>query len=390
MNRYLPSHILGFAVAVACAGLAPATLADVGIQPSLELAASRQSNPQLSFAPTPTGSGALVRLGLPLDWQGDVYSGYLKPVLTAGFQQGNVVAGIHDQRLDFNVTRAQERSNVKLTASVTRSQLYGQTAADVATFSSYGTVQSRRADFSATYAFTERLTGAVGAGWRQTKYNPSTVAALDFTYPSARGQLAFAVTPKLKVQLGIGAGKLSVPGLNVRSEERSATATFVWTPVEGMEVQLGGGPTKTTQQPGSVSRTNTNYNASVNWNRPTFDISLFGRRGVVPSSGGVLTSQSDYGFSGAYRTTERLSFTGTLARSKFSQEIVGIDLGGRAYTRLDLSATYQLTEQWGLSGGFGRGRLEQTFNFLDREPGKATSSIYSLRLVRSFGRQSLN
>jgi hypothetical protein len=390
MNRYSPSRILGFAVAVACVGLAPATLADVGIQPSLELAASRQSNPQMSFTPTPTGSGALVRVDLPLDWHGDVYSGYLKPVLTAGFQQGNVVAGIHDQRIDFNVTRSEERSNVQLTASVTRSQLYGQTAADVATFSSYGTVQSRRADFSATYAFTERLTGAVGAGWRQTKYTPSSVSALDFTYPSARGQLAFAVTPKLKVQLGISAGKLSVPGVNVRSEERSATATFVWAPVEGMEVKLGGGPTKTTQQPGSVSRTNTNYNASVNWNRPTFDVSLFGRRGVVPSSGGVLTSQSDYGFSGAYRTTERLSFNGTVARSKFSQQIVGIDLGGRAYTRIDVGTTYQLTEQWGLSAGFGRGRLEQTFNFLNRQPGKATSSIYSLRLVRSFGRQSLN
>ena len=317
MNRYLPSHILGFAVAVACAGLAPATLADVGIQPSLELAASRQSNPQLSFAPTPTGSGALVRLGLPLDWQGDVYSGYLKPVLTAGFQQGNVVAGIHDQRLDFNVTRAQERSNVKLTASVTRSQLYGQTAADVATFSSYGTVQSRRADFSATYAFTERLTGAVGAGWRQTKYNPSTVAALDFTYPSARGQLAFAVTPKLKVQLGIGAGKLSVPGLNVRSEERSATATFVWTPVEGMEVQLGGGPTKTTQQPGSVSRTNTNYNASVNWNRPTFDISLFGRRGVNIKLASELTGYE----LDVYREDEEIVDEFDIDLDEFSDEI---------------------------------------------------------------------
>jgi hypothetical protein len=329
-------------------------------------------------------------VGLPLDWHGDIYSGYLKPVLTAGFQQGNVVAGIHDQRLDFNVTRAVERSNVQLTASVTRSQLYGQTAADVATFSSFGNVQSARADMSATYAFTERLTGALGAGWRQTKYTPATVSALDFTYPSARGQLAFAVTPKLKVQLGIAAGRLSVPGVSVRSEEKSATATLVWTPVEGMQIQLGGGPTKTTQQPNSVARTNTNYTASVNWNRPKFDVSLFGRRGVVPTSGGVLTSQSDYGFSGAYRTTERLSFNGTLARSKFDQEIVGIDLGGRAYTRIDLGATYQLTEQWGLGVGFGRGRLEQTFNFLNREPGKATSSIYSLRLIRSFGRQSLN
>lgn len=390
MNRYPPFGILGLAVAAACAGLATASWADVGIQPSLELAASRQSNPQLSFTPTPTGSGALVRVGLPLDWRGDVYSGYLKPVLTAGFQQGNVVAGIRDQRIDFNVTRAQERSNVQLTASVTRSQLYGQTAADVATFSSYGNVQSRRADFSATYAFTERLTGALGAGWRQTKYSPVTVSALDFTYPSARGQLAFTLTPKFKVQLGVGAGKLSVPGVRVRSEERSATATFVWTPVEGMEVQLGGGPTKTTQQPNSVSRTNSNYTASVNWLRPTFDVSLFGRRGVVPTSGGVLTTQSDYGLSGGFRTTERLSFNGSVARSKFVQEVVGIDLGGRAYTRLDLGVTYQLTEQWGLSGGFGRGRLEQTFNFLNREPGKATSSIYSLRLVRSFGRQSLN
>jgi hypothetical protein len=390
MNLKYSSRLLSLAVAGLCAGVSSVALADFGIQPSLELAASRQSNPQMSFAPTPTGSGALVRVDLPLDWHGDVYSGYLKPVLTAGFQQGNVVAGIHDQRVDFNVTRAEERSNVQLTASVTRSQLYGQTAADVATFSSYGTVQSRRADFSATYAFTERLTGALGAGWRQTKYTPATVSALDFTYPSARGQLAFAVTPKLKVQFGIAAGKLSVPGVNVHSEEKSATATFVWTPVEGMEIQLGGGPTKTTQQPSSLSRTNANYTASVNWNRPTFDISLFGRRGVVPTSGGVLTSQSDYGFSGAYRTTERLSFNGTLARSKFSQQIVGIDLGGRAYTRIDFGATYQLTEQWGLSGGFGRGRLEQTFNFLNREPGKAISSIYSLRLIRSFGRQSFN
>jgi hypothetical protein len=157
-----------------------------------------------------------------------------------------------------------------------------------------------------------------------------------------------------------------------------------------MEIKLGGGPTKTTQQPASESRTNANYTASVNWNRPTFDVSLFGRRGVVPTNGGVLTSQSDYGFSGAYRTTERLSFNGTLARSKFDQEIVGINLGGRAYTRIDLGATYQLTEQWGLGVGFGRGRLEQTFDFLNREPGKATSSTYSLRLIRSFGRQSLN
>jgi hypothetical protein len=357
MNLNQSSRLLKLAVAGLCAGLSPASLADFGIQPSLEMVASRQSNPQMSFIPTPTGSGALIRVGLPLDWQGDVYSGYLKPVLTAGFQQGNVVAGIHDQRVDFNVTRAVERSNVQLSASVTRSQLYGQTAADVATFSSFGNVQAARADMSATYAFTERLTGALGAGWRQTKYTPATVSALDFTYPSARGQLAFAVTPKIKVQLGIAVGRLSVPGINIKSEEKSATATVVLTPVEGMQIQLGGGPTKTTQQPNSVVQSNTNYTASVNWNRPKFDVSLFGRRGVVPSNGGVLTSQSDYGVSGAYRNTERLSFNGTLARSKFDQEIVGIDLGGRAYTRVDLGATYQLTEQWGLGVGFGRVRL---------------------------------
>lgn len=383
-------HLARLVVAALGVGMAPASLADFGIQPSLELVASRQSNPQLAFSRTPTGDGALVQLGLPLDWHGDIYSGYLKPVLTTGIQQGNVVAGTHDQRVDFNLTRAVERSNVQLSASITRSQLYGQNAADVATFSSYGTVQSQRADISATYALTERLTAALGAGWRQTKYNPASVSVLDFQYPSARGEVAFTLTEQLKLRLGVAAGRLSVSGVNIHSTERSASASFVWTPVEGMEVQLGGGPTETTQQPSSVTRTNSSYNGSVTWTRPKFDWSLFGRRGVVPTSGGVLTYQSDYGLSVAYRTTERLGFTAGVARSKYDQQIVGIDLGGRKYTRLDLGLNYKLSEQWALSSGYGRAHLEQTFNILDRQPGKAASALYSLRLVRSFSRQSLN
>ena len=379
----------------------PAAAAPWNVEPSLSFFATYQSNPQFYTDKTKYGSGELLTLAAPLDWNDGNSKVLLKPTLNAGLVQGATGLGQHNKTLDGSWISGFDRGSWRLNGSYAHLDIVGPSTADPSQFNTTGVTVSGSGDLGLTLHATERDSVDVDVTQSRNTYQVSTAAPsnyVDYRYSSVNVQYARTVNERTQLLTTLTGGEYVPTTSNAVSNDRSLQLGASRQLSETISVQGTFGGSQVSRST-SVERTSGRvYTFIGTWTHPTTSVTLSAKQFRQPGAFGDLSLVTDLRANWAFTPTERLTLSLSAISTRLADTalvntyggLADVTLSERNYVTGEANLSYRLTPQWRLDLQLSDGRVEFPQSLFVSRAASATSYGGFVSFTRVYGRTRLN
>ena len=379
----------------------PAAAAPWNIEPSLSMLGTYQSNPQYYTTLSRSGSGELITLAVPLDWDDGQSRLLLKPTLNAGLVQGATGLGQHNKIVDGAWTSGFPRGSWRLNGSYSHTDIVGPSTADPSQFNTTGVTVGEVGGAGATLHVTERDTLDVDLSQQRNNYEVSTQAPsnyVDYRYSSVNLQYTRMLDERTQLLTTLAGGEYRPTSASSVSNDRSFQLGASRQLTESILLQGTLGRSELSRS-GATGRTSGSvYTFSGTWTHPTTNITVSAKQYRQPGAFGDLTLVTDLRANWAYTPTERLTLSLAAVSTKLADTAL-FDIGGtlgdvtlsqRNYVTGEATLSYRLTPQWRFDAQLTDGHVNFPQSLFIPKATSASSFGGYVSFTRVYGRTRLN
>jgi len=360
------------------------------VEPSVSAETVYQSNPQFYYDEPRHGTGELLILQLPVDWN-DEHSKFLaQPTINAGETQGASGLGQHNKSVAMSWVSKWDVASLRANANVARLDLFGANVTDLGLVRPTGYSNNQSYDLGATLSPSEREQVDLDGAASSTFFHQSgRKTFIDYRYSKLTGQYTWTASPRTQLLVTASASDFAPSGGGVASNERSLQLGASHQLSESVLLTGTFGRSQVTEagRPGTTS--GNVYAGTLTWTHPTTNVTLTARQSRQPGSIGDLALENDLAATWAWSVSDRLRYTLGGSVTKLTDRFVGFDLTQRNYYTAEWAAYYLVTPQWRLEFHLTDTRVELPAALLQQHALSATSVGGLLSLTRAFGRTKL-
>lgn len=377
---------------LAVAAATPATAAPWYVEPSINLYAAYESNPQFYVDHNRSGSGEIVTVDAPLEWSDGASSAAVRPTANAGSTRGASGLGQHNRSLDGQGTYALETGSLRVSGRIARSDLTGAQNGDLGTVRPIGYVGTENYGAGGTWLATERASLDLDLNRSIVAYHAQPASFyVDYSYSQVTGQYGYQATERTQALTTVSYADYEPVGRPLGTRDHSVQFGGTHKFTDGLKLTATFGRSRVKLTQSGDFRSGTVYNASLTWDRPTTNFLLTARQSQQPGSIGDLALTTEVVMAASIARSDRLSYRLTANYARYDDSFASVyELSRRAYRAVAAEAHYQLAPQWRLDARVNWARSAVEASTSQRAAVSGESTGVSLGIVRKFGRTRLN